>query len=334
MGRANKFSNNTVWMSIHLGLVSLIVLVTVAWSIFVGGGITSLGEGEHGIAYKAVCATAWAVAVFGVGMLLSKRPPYKSMIAATLAFCALMATPLIQADVPGVPQLAAKISEQSQLYIITGSAMMLALPWIFRRLKWPYRTPGHLAAMIGVGAFMVLQVGFHLTVVVPGAQMIKEKRADLIQSLEKGGPDLFRDLRAMGAITSQKIPGKEKDYAERVAPLEAARLPAPKSVLASVDRIAERSPGSFYLWLVDGPNDLDQSILLNVPDKAGGPPQAFIIPPETFLARHLFQVRAYYALTAFSAFGWIMAAMLVGWSHDPGRRTKVSKDKKGRNDDA
>lgn len=326
MTHETEARHDGVWAWATIVLVSVISVGTAAWCLLIGGGISTLDEAVHGIGYKGIFATASIIFIYGGFLVFSRRPQWRSIFLTILASTLFAFNPFTRSDLPGFPAAISPYLQQLHTTLIFIAAVALTLPYVFKNVRRLHRSPAHLAAMGAIWIFLALQLAFHLTIVIPGAQLVRHEREALFVKLEKYGPHGLETLMKSEPLSAVRIAPSGASGREKLAPFVQARMPDPEAALASVEAIRRDAPGKYDVWKIEGPNAIDGGILVHLPSEpTEGAQRDYFIPPEAFAADRLFAVRAYYGLTALSVWGWFAAAMIVAWYHDPARKLRKRK---------
>jgi hypothetical protein len=239
-----------------------------------------------------------------------------------LAIVALLLSPTVliyehMVSTIGFGAPAVQVDEFARVILAGLSAALLLAPWIVRRLRWPARSPGHLAIAIAVLSGAVLQVVFHFVLVIPGSE-ISFADFDRTRSVieRTAGPQEIERLVDIGALPLLPLP--QEDEAKALA---AAHVVAIPSVIRSLEDIRAERPSALHVWKVPGQSKIDRMALV-YDGRGDGAPRSWLLPASAFLEPRLTAISAYYFLSGLSGFVWMLGALLVHWGHS--RRARAS----------
>lgn len=306
-----------------LSLVGIILLLLIACGTMVyeaawadsGPGLSSLPEpGKWGVS-MALMLLYTVQAAIAVTALFLRRISFLSVFLAALvaAPSVLIYSSLVSVAGFGAP--AVQFDEFARVTVAGLAALLLSLPWVFKRLSWPARSPGHLAIGIAILTGVALQVIFHLILVNPGAKLSHGEFERVRQVIEASAdPEELARLSEIGAV-----PIISMERATAAALLQKAGAINVDSALKSIDAILTDKPPVLHVWRIPGQSTVDRLALIydgrkNEPEKTAGP-QLWLLPSTEFLLPRLTAISAYYYLTGLSSLVWITGALLVHNGH-------------------
>lgn len=223
---------------------------------------------------------------------------------------------------------AVQFDEIVRACVAAVAAPFLIVPWLVRRPRdedgWlrralgRRRTPGHLAIGIALFAVVILQVTFHVTLLVPGAErarmLLEETQAMMLRT---DGPEEIDRLVALGALGDSPLavvvgePGT--GTATLVEAIGKIGVPHAGALAESVFRIEREARGTLFAWEV--PGEVKEDRFLAVYDGRGERPRLWVVTPETFVAPRLDAISAFYALSGISSSVWLGGGLVVAWGH-------------------
>lgn len=301
-----------------LGLLALLALACgtmmreAAWQPGGRPGIDAIPKPGDGLAGTAMMLFyTLQAAIGGTALLLARLRLFPIfLVALASAPSVLLYVHLVTTAGFGAP--AVQIDEFARVILAGLAALLLLAPWVIRRLTWPARSPGHLALGIAISAGAVLQVIFHLVLVIPGSE-ISFQAFDRDRSIieHSASPDELARLNDLGAITLSPVDP------DRVAEVFVqADFSGAESLAESVARIRQEAPATLYTWTAPGQSKIDRNLIIY--DGRGLPARGaeiWLMSTEAFLLPRLTAISAYYYLTGLSGFIWMAGALLVHAGH-------------------
>lgn len=291
-----------------LGFASYVMMAETSWSEG-SPGLTRLPEPGDGNAGLSLMLLYTVQASMATCALLMRRIhlPIIFGISLALAPTVLLYDYLVTTVGFGAP--AVQIDEFARVILAGGAAILLLLPWVLRRLRWPARTPGHLAIGVAVLSGAVLQVVFHFALVIPGSEISFSHYDRTISIIEETStPGEIDRLVEISALPLQPV---EASSAE-AALIDAKAVSIP-TILVSLEAILEEAPRTLHHWRIPGQSKIDRMAL--VYDGRGPEPALWLLPSSAFLEPRLTAISAYYYLTGLSSFVWLTGALLVHAGH-------------------
>ena len=204
---------------------------------------------------------------------------------------------------------AVQFDEFARIVVGGISGALLIMPWLVRKSIWPARSPGHLAIGIATAAISVLQVIFHLALVVPASEL-SFSHAEIVkeQVLLTKSPDELMRLHDIGVLDI--TPLKDVMMLDDIVSAGAIN---PESVAASAARIMVEAPGALHVWNVAGESKIDRNLMIY--DGRGIMPKVYLAGTRNFMLPRLTAISAYYFLAAFSTLVWMLGALFIHASH-------------------
>lgn len=212
-----------------------------------------------------------------------------------------------------------KIDEMIRLPLAVGPAVIMMLPWFIKRMKWPAKTPGHLAISISCIAGALLQTIYHIVLVSPGIDIAHDNFENAVAIIERSAsPQEIERLIELGAVPLMPI-----DPSSYEEDMQVLNMYDPASSVRRVASILEDAPHAFFMWPLQGIRSNDRSYMIydGRALDTEAQPRLWALPNEAFLAPRLAGSTGYFYLTALGAITWLGGALYVHWAHTrPGRR--------------
>lgn len=292
-----------------------IMMYESAWT-GTGPGIEAIPEPGDSAAGLAMMLLYTLQAAIATTALFQHRIRLTTLAAASLLFAPTVLLYEHMVSTIGFGAPAVQIDEFARVILAGVSALVLVVPWLVWRMKWPARTPGHLAIGIGVLSGAVLQVVFHFVLVIPGSEIsfaeFDRTRAIIERS---SGPEEISRLVDIGALPLVGLShGHEADA------LEAADVVAMDSVLESLAAIRSDDPSALHVWKVPGQSKVDRMAIV-YDGRGDGEAKAWLLPASAFLEPRLTAISSYYFLSGLSGLVWMLGALLVHWGHSRRHRS-------------
>jgi hypothetical protein len=296
----------------------LLLLMTIAFPASVmmwqgawsgGPGLTQLPKPGDSSAGASLMLFYTLQASIGITAVLMRAITFRALLCVSLlsAPTVLIYLSLVSSIGFGAP--AVQVDEFARVILAGLAGLLLLAPWIIRRMRWPARTPGHLAIGISITATAMLQFIFHMILVIPGSEISFDafEKAEAAITLTSSPEELER------FIDLDLLPLRPIDLANLKGDLEASGVINASSVATGVDRILADRPHALYSWRVPGESKIDR-ILIAYDGRADNP-KLWVLPSSAFLLPRLTAISAYYFLTGLSGFVWMAGALLVHYGH-------------------
>lgn len=201
------------------------------------------------------------------------------------------------------------------------AGLLLILPWLLPRLRWPARSVGNLALGVALVVFMSLQLAFHLSILLPmreiGYDMIDGMK---VQISRTSAPEELARLATTGAIPLEPV-----DLDDPTPALAAARILEPEKQARAFRDIMDRKSPVLHVWESAGSDDVDRVVLV-FDGRDPGAAQGWVLPPQAFFDLRFFAISAYYFLVGLGSFVWLGGAFLVQDGHRRLRAARAARN--------
>jgi hypothetical protein len=303
-------------------IILLVVLSAACGSMILEGswqggapGMSSLPELGKSVAALSLVLLYTIQATIAVILLFQRRISLMCLAVGCLLTAPTVLAYLWLASTAGLAAPAVQVDEFARVILAAGSAIILIAPWVYRPLRWPYRTPGHLAFAISILASGILQIVFHLVLVIPGSELsfAEYDRARGLISRTASPLELQR-LVEIEALPLQEI---DRDNAEAL--LETARAVSIPTIQKSIERTLSDAPSTLHTWQIPGDSKIDRMALV-YDGREEAATRLWLLPADAFLLPRLNAISAYYVLVGLSGLVWMIGALLVHVSHERRRR--------------
>jgi len=296
-----------------LGFAGLTMMIETAWQDGAPGlsGLPEPGNSRAGLAM---------VLFYTLQACLATSALFMRRISLFVIFCvsiAMAPTVLLYGhlvETIGFGAPAVQVDEFARVILSGLSAAVLLAPWFCTRMRWPARTPGHLAIGIAVMAGATLQVVFHFVLVIPGSEQSFARYEEVSEVIARSAS--AEEISRLVEISALPLEPLTRETAERA--LAAAGAVAIPSLLESIDAIFEVGPATLHQWQIPGQSKIDRMAIIY--DGRGSAPLLWLMPSEAFIRPRLVAISAYYYLTGLSGFIWTVGALLVHAGHARRRR--------------
>lgn len=290
-----------------LALPASIMIWQGAWSD--GPGLEQLPKPGDSSAGASLMLFYTLQAAIGVTAILSREVAFRTLLLFSLISAPTVLIYLTLVTSIGFGAPAVQVDEFARVILAGLSGLLLLAPWVVRRMKWPRRTPGHLAVGIAITATALLQFIFHLILVIPGSE-ISFKEFDRAEAAihRSSTPDELGRMADIGLLPILRL-----DRADIEGGLHAAGIVSATSVATGVQRILNDGPDTLYTWRAPGDSKIDRVLVIY--DGRDEAPSLWVLPASAFLLPRLTAISAYYVLTGLSGFVWMAGAMLVHYGH-------------------
>jgi hypothetical protein len=306
----DRRENISFWvLSGFLVFCAVMIVRESYWRMSEGPGITEIPKPQESLATFFMMVFFTAQMVIGVSAVLQRVISLWWMVVFTILTLPTVFLFKIMVSTVGTGALAVQIDEFARVILGGCAGILLIMPWIFRRMRWPARSPGHLAIGIGISSMVALQFVFHFALVIPASELSFAK-ADQMKSLIER-TESSRELQRLWELGAVSLDPLEGENIKKTL-IEAGVIDA-VTVARSVLDIAIEAPDALHVWSVAGESRIDRNLIIY--DGRGDEPAAYVAGTRNFMLARLTGISALYFLSAFSSVVWMVGALVVHAAH-------------------
>lgn len=302
-------------------------LVLGAWISVIGLHIPGSGSimqtpPNQGEAFSLVLSNGLMGITQAMGLvaLWSKKIQYtRVLLVSLLIFPLTYIVPLVDWLAGHPSGIARDIEDVLRFGALLVLGILLLLPWVFRQMRWPHRSAGHMSIGISLLSVLILQSVFHIGLIWSGWGFRDATIAQTRAVIEAtASPSELKRLGELGILPLERV-----DASNQRNLFARERTEDAEEKSGGLMKLWADAPETLFVWPVHGSSERDTFFIVYDGREA---PETWMIRTSFFNERRLYSVATMFYLTGFSMAVWNIMALLVVRGHARKRAAPSTED--------